>query len=475
MNVSSQHPRYAWFLDRWRVVRDVVEAMASSHIRTIDINDKARSDMYRDDAVLTNFTGRTKHALIGSVFRRDPECEIPEGLEYLKEDATGDNFTLDQLAQQSLGEVLTTGRYGLLADFPIGDVDSLDTRTKATVEKDDLKARIYTYNAESIINWKTELIKGKVVLTMVVLEEITDDLADDGFSWVEKKQYRVLRLKDDIYQQDLYDEQGIHILTHIPHKFDGTVARFDTIPFSFIGSEDNNATIDGSPLYGLATLNVAHLKNSADQEEYLHIAGSPMLVVTSSMSTEQWDAATGGKLKLGSRHAINVGPNGNAQFLQVNATQVIDEAMKRKEDQAVMLGARLITPNSGVETAEAARIRHGSENSVLTTVVMNVSKGIEQALGFVAEFQGIESDDISYEVNKKFFDDNTDPQMLMAQIQLHDRGLLAKSDIMSNLRKGNILEASRTDEEVEEDLLEEGPPDIQRDFIQDPVDDKDES
>lgn len=461
MSVNAIHPAYAKFLPRWKIVRDVVEADASGHIRIIDINDKLRSDMYRNDAVLTNFTGRTKHALVGAVFRRKPVCEIPEGLDYVKEDVTGDNFTLDQLAQQTLGEVLMTGRYGILADFPVADDEDIDTRTQANVEEDDLKAYLYTYRAESIINWKTELVRGRTVLTLVVLEEITDELSEDGFTWVEKTQFRVLRLRDGIYQQDIFDEAGIWQFTRIPNKFDGTTSVFTEIPFTFIGSEDNNAEIDGSPLFGLATLNVAHLKNSADQEEYLHIAGSPTLVVSTSMSTEQWKSAVGGKLKIGSRNALNLGPNGNASFLQVNPTQVIDEAMKRKEDQAVMLGARLITPNSGVETAEAARIRHGSENSVLATIVANVGAGIKSALGFLAEFQGVESDDIEYELNTKFFDEKLDPQMMMAQIQAHDRGFLAKSDIMSNFRKGGILDSSRTDEDVEDDLSEEAPIDIE--------------
>ncbi len=455
MSVNAQHPQYAKFLERWRLVRDIVDSNAKAHIITIDPTDLPRSEQYRDDAILTNFTSRTKHALVGAVFKRNPTCEIPEGIEYVKGDATGDNFTLDQLAQQSLGEVLEVGRYGLLVDFPVTVETKDEDKTKAKVEEDDLKARIYTYTAESIINWKTELVKGKTILTMVVLEEVTDDLDVDGFTWIEKTQFRVLRLVDGIYTQLIFNIEGMLLEVREVKKFDGTL--WTEIPFIFIGSEDNNATVDSSPLYDLSTINIGHYKNSADMEEYVHIAGQPTLFMSSNMSTEEFKDANPNGIQIGTRKGHNLGAGGNAIMLQINATQAIDEAMKRKEQQAVMLGARLITPNSGTETAEAARLRHGSETSVLSTIVTNVENGIMQALTFLAEFQGVEEDDIDYQLNDKFFDDKIDPQAIMAQIQLFDRGIIAIEDLRGQLRKGNAIDPERTDEEIEEDLNEAAP------------------
>ena len=37
----------------------------------------------------------------------------------------------------------------------------------------------------------------------------------------------------------------------------------------------------------------------------------------------------------------------------------------------------------------------------------------------------------------------------MAQIQLMDRGVIADTDLRTNLRKGGLIAAGRTDEEIE--------------------------
>jgi hypothetical protein len=37
----------------------------------------------------------------------------------------------------------------------------------------------------------------------------------------------------------------------------------------------------------------------------------------------------------------------------------------------------------------------------------------------------------------------------MAQIQLVDRGVIADTDLRTNLRKGGLIEAGRTDEDIE--------------------------
>ena len=76
---------------------------------------------YIKRAVYTNFTARTKNALVGAAFRKKPELEIPTELEYLIDDATGDGLSLEQLAKDELSNLLETGRGFFLVDFPQTD------------------------------------------------------------------------------------------------------------------------------------------------------------------------------------------------------------------------------------------------------------------------------------------------------------------------------------------------------------------
>ena len=50
-------------------------------------------------------------------------------------------------------------------------------------------------------------------------------------------------------------------------------------------------------------------------------------------------------------------------------------------------------------------------------------------------------------INDDFYDKSIDAQMLMAKIQLLDRGVIAKTDLRASLRKAGEVE--RTDEEIE--------------------------
>lgn len=458
MSVDERHPEYKKHLDRWTLVRSVIDSDAKKYIKEIDSNDPNRNTQYRDDAILTNFTSRTKNALVGSVFRTPPIVVLPTALEYLVVDATGGNLSLNQLTQEVVGDVIEIGRFGLLVDYPAAE----DGLTGDEVAQLNLAARIYPYKAESIINWQNTQMNGVTFLSMVVLKETVDVLSEDGFAWETKDQYRVLRMVDGVYEQHLYNDTLELVAVFQPKRggtdrSQGAGAVFNYIPFTFIGSENNDSKVDNAPLYDLAGLNIGHLKNSADYEESVHITGQPTLFISSGYSAEEFKSANPNGIKIGARAGHNLGESSSATMLQAQPNQLADVAMQRKEQQAVMTGARLIMPQSGVETAEAARIRYSSENSVLSTVVNNVSDGIESALEDAAEFMGVSDEEIVYKLNTQFYDRSMDPQLLMAQIQLLDRGIIAESDLRSNVRQAGMIEADRTDDDIKEEAGEVDP------------------
>ena len=445
MGVSATHPRYSFYVPRWELTTDVVNTTVTDYLRVADVNDEERNEEYVKNAILTNFTSRTKQGLIGAVYRLEPEVDLSTTVDYLIEDATGSSLTLNQLSKAIVGDVLETGRVGLLIDFPQGEGGS---QTVEEVEAGGVKARIVKYEAISIINQHTITINGRTVLDLVTLKETSETLDVDGFTWILKVQYRALRLMGGVYVQELYDEAEDLIESFEPTKKDGS--RFTEIPFVFIGSEDNDANYDNSPLYDLARVNIGHYRDSANFQESVYFVGQATLVLNiGEMSTIDWHAENPKGARMGSRNGIVVGPGGSATLLQANPNQLADEAMKRKEEQMIMIGARIITPNSGVETAEAARIRHGSENSVLSNIVHNVSTGLTDAIDFASEFMGGGEEENIYELNDMFFDDTIDPQMIMASIQLMDRGVLAKADIRAQLRTVGMIDPDRTDEEID--------------------------
>ena len=447
MTVSFTREDYNNHERKWAKTRNVVESNVRNYIDPVDPTDEERNKKYINDAQFTNFTGRTKHGLVGAIFRRKLIADLPPTIQYAVEDVTGSGMGLNKLAQEITGELLITGRYGLLVDFPALESPA----TLAELEQNNIKARIYRYRAESIINWKTDLINGQPKLTLVVLKECLSQIdPDDGFKWSNSDQYRVLRLIDGVYVQDLYNKDEEMVSRQVVLDYSGNP--FDHIPFFFAGSEDNDSELDNIPLYDLALLNIGHLKNSADYEESVHIVGQPTVVFATDYSPEQFADANPGGIRVGARRGHNLGPGGSATFLQASPNQLADSAMQRKEEQAVMIGARLITATADRETAEAARMRYSGETSVLSTIADNVENVLEQCCKELERFSGNTTGDIKITVNKHFFDKNIDPNLIMAQIQLAEKKVLSKVDIRQTLREHGIVPETRSDSDIDADI-----------------------
>lgn len=445
--VRTEHPAHAEEVDRWKLVRSVIESKVKKYLKDVDSKDETgRNDKYKDHAQLVNFTARTKNGLIGAMYRAPTEVMLPLGVEYLEDDATGNGMGIARLSKKVSSEVLQTGRYGLLVDYPRSDTDL----TQQQVEQLNLKARINQYIPENIINWNSQYVNGVNKLALVVLREYNSVLKEDGFTWEEQTQYRVLKLEDNTYIQQLYNADGDWVSDYIPTDFNGN--SWDEIPFMFVGSADNDSDIDTAPLYDLAMLNIGHLRNSADYEESVHIVGQPTLMVSVAMSNEEFKAYNPNGIILGARTGHNLGQGGSAFLLQAAPNQLADEAMRRKEEQAVMLGARLITPASATETVEAVRIKHSSDTSVLMNVRNNVNAAMEQCITWAMRFMTQAEAEFIFEINTQFFDTKVDPQQLMANIQMYTQGILAKTDVRDYLRKHGILDAKRTDEDIDADV-----------------------
>lgn len=452
MPVDTLHPEYKRYVDAWCKTRDAVcgtvavKAKKTKYLpapNEYEDQSSERYNAYIARAVYTNFTARTKNAFTGAAFRQNPIMEFPAGLEYLEDDATGDGLSLVQLAKDSLGDLLETGRHGFLVDYPEAP-EGLSAEDEQAL---DLKASIVPYVAESIVNWKVKSVRGRNLLSLVVLKESVS-IAEDEFSHDAKDQYRVLALDEDgDYFQQLYRD-GMPVGAPVyPLKADGST--WDVIPFIFCGAQNNDHTVDDAPLADIAEVNIAHYRNSADYEESAFITGQPTLFLTTSFNVEQWKEANPTGITLGSRTGHNLGSEGSATLVQANPNSLVQTAMKDKEAQMIMIGARIITDRTGQETAEAARIRFSSENSVLGDVVKNLSEALRVCMKWCGEFMGADGD-VVFEISTNFYDKSLDPQLIAQMIQLQDRGNISTVDLNDVLRKAGIIE--RSDEEIEQDV-----------------------
>jgi hypothetical protein len=421
-----------------------------------------RYNTYLERAVFYGATGRTLGGLVGLVFDKDPATELPSFLLPLLDDVSGEGMSLRQQAQSALSETLQVGRAGILADYPRSD----KVTTVADARAGNIRPIVRLFKAEDIINWRTRLIGAKSYLSLVVLKEAYA-VEDDGFAEVKETRYRVLRLNDsNVYQVSLYTEEGL-VEEFIPVGGDGRP--LSRIPFSFIGAKDNTPSIDTPPLLDVATLNIAHYRNSADYEESVFLVGQPTPVF--SGLTQDWVdrvfrvVSTDGHgatkvtqtVKLGSRVAVPLPENGSASLLQAAPNTLAFEAMEHKEKQLIALGAKLITPNTVEQTATEATLDTVLDNSVLATAARNVSAAYRQVLCYAAWFSDKEKEYSHEEVDFSLSTDFSARLMTAADrnqvVSEWLRNAITFEEMRWNLKRAGV--AYEPDNQAREKITEE--------------------
>jgi hypothetical protein len=455
MPVSQTHAEYNKNVDKWKLTRNAATGLSFEEARKyIPRRTHEEQDQYYhrvEKAIYTNYTGRTREGLKGAIFRLPPRIELPPDMEFMLDNADGAGQSLTQVAKLAADEVMETGRFGLLADYPMVD----ENLTVEQVRRMGLQPHIATYTAESIINWHVHVMNGRRQLGMLVLKE-NSPVHYDEFTWDYVDRYRVLRLNEDQqYTQQLYDENGDAITDEITIR-GASGQPFDYIPFHFIGSRDNLPDIDEPILYDIARVNIGHFRNSADQENNLSVHGGGTLVVSTDMSPEAFQSANPGGITVGENAGLILSEGGKAELLQLGSASAIGTEMAHKEQMMVQIGAKIIT-KTGQRTAEEARIQATSENSMLDTMVGNINEAFTAVIYDCRAFISPTDAEIVFSLNDDFWQDSIAPQEIMAMIQGNDAGVMPKIDIVRRLMDAGWIQSEGTAEDILAEITQESP------------------
>ena len=455
MPVSETHAEYDKNVDKWKLTRSASNGLSFEEARNyIPRRTHEEQDQYYqrvEKAIYTNYTGRTREGLKGAIFRLPPRIELPPDMEFMYDNADGAGQSLTQVSKLAADEVMETGRFGLLADYPMVSEDL----TVEQVRRMQLHPHIATYTAESIINWHVHIMNGRRQLGMLVLKE-NAPIHYDEFTWDYVDRYRVLRLNEDSqYTQQLYDESGDPITDEIVIR-GASGQPFDYIPFHFIGSRDNLPDIDEPVLYDIARVNIGHFRNSADHENNLSVHGGGTLVVSTDMSPEAFQSANPGGITVGENSGLILSEGGKAELLQLGSASAIGAEMTHKEQMMVQIGAKIIT-KTGQRTAEEARIQATSENSMLDTMVGNIDEAFTAVLYDCRAFISPTDAEIVFSLNNDFYADSIAPQEIMAMIQGNDAGVMPKIDIVRRLIDAGWIQSEGTAEDILSDITQESP------------------
>ena len=469
---NKEYTRYKY---RWQKVRDVVDG--EDRLKEVDLSrigqargvvstsyngisfgylrllnyqadqsdyNKSRNAGYVEGAHLYNATGRTLAGLMGMVFRVKPnEPDLPRQIRYIIDNADGSGLSLDQQAQSVTEDVASIGRDGLLVDMPRNDegqeVSQLDV-------DNGFRARILEYKAENIIDWNESVIDGVKKLDLLVLREVTEEYADDDPLQIKRTQltkYRVYRLVEGVVEVQIYREDEDYPSESVPVNFANGV-RATEIPFVFVGSKDNSPCVDKLPMEDLANVNIGHYQESANLAlgSFNFGAAQPFVADDKYQQYARNKDASGEKeeIQLGDGVCMILGTGGVMAYAVPPANTMSGEIRTDYANQMVALGAQLISDGGQAETAEAARLKHASDVSVLSRVVRNVSAAYNKCLWWVAAFMGVTiPEDQKYMINDVFFESKLTPEQTAALVSTWQAGAISKSVLDIKLLDGGLI------------------------------------
>ena len=455
MPVSATNKEYNKTLPKWQLTRNAANGLtietAKLYIprRTLETDDKWYPRL--EKAIYTNYTGRTREGLKGAIFRLDPRIELPPDIEFMYGNADGSGQSLVTVAKLATDEILETGRFGMLADYP----PVMDDLTAEQQMRMELQPHIATYTAETIINWHTHIVNGRRLLGMVVLKEQVP-VHQDEFVWEYEDRFRVLRLTENGYTQQLYDKDGDAITEEVVVR-DAAGRPFEYIPFHFIGSQNNLPDCDEPVLYDIARINIGHFRNSADHESNLSMHGGATMVISTDMSPEAFNAVNPGGVTVGENTGLILSEGGKAELLQLQPASAIKAEMEHKEMMMVQIGAKIISKNTTQRTAEEARIQAASEHSMLDTLVGNIDEAMNNVIYDCRRFVSTTEADIAFELNSDFWQDSLTPQEIMAMIQGNDAGVMPKSDIVRRMKDAGWISSEETPDDILSMIQDESP------------------
>ncbi len=468
MSLTQPNSIYLKNKDRWIKNRDFydgqdqVKQKRDLYLPRLGAHKGTNGDYYYNiflqNAVYYNTVNRTISAFLGLSFRKDLLLTNPSLTERYRQNFGSDGASLFAFAESVIKETLLQGKCGILVDFPAVDTQSL---SKAEYEAQQIQSFCAMYSAESIINWKEEIRKGKKVLTLVVLKsEVINPNNIDPFSDKTVDSYTVLKLDEsneyivETYIQvsdgvinansdNYYD--GCYLYESIKPKMQGKP--LDFIPFYVVTPQGVTMKEVPSPLSPIVDLNQIHYLMSALIQHVFILCSSPTPIFSGLAADQQEN------LLLGGSKAILLPLQGTAQYMEYSGTSVasMQTYMQELVTRIGTLGSRILSDSATANvSAEALTITSSGQNSVLTSIIIGVSEVLTRALRIMVQWDNEKEipsktlESVKCQVNTDF-----DPSIMSANhinsiSLLNQKLLLSDEETFDILKKGELIANSKT-------------------------------
>ena len=436
MSVNSLHPEITTErIAEWRLLRDAMAGESAikkrgevylpkpSGFKSQPDDGEAAYEAYRKRADFPEILAPSIAAMVGIVHAKETQIEMPEAMAWLWEDADGHGLSLEAFHRRITRNLLWLGRYGVLADAP----------------RDGGEPFLVGFAAEAVINWDIDFF---------VLDE--SDFERTGFTWDFVNHYRVLRLDNGFYVQEIYKEGAQTDASEALEPTTRGGRRLERVPFQIGNARDLKSDIETPPLIGVANAARAIYQLSADYRHQLFMSGQETLVALNGDPPEYVGA--------GVVHAMSGGDGGfppDLKYVSPTCAGIKEhrEAMREHREAAVMAGARMFETNRSQESGEARRLRFASETANLMSVALTSAGLLERSLRDIAMMIGANESEVVVNPPADLLDTTMNPTEAQALMAIWQSGGISYQTFYENLQRGGIASPER-DHEAEDQLID---------------------
>ena len=429
-DITNHHPTYIGLIASRVKCRDVVSGQDTikgkkeQYLPRLSGQSEEDYKNYLYRALFFSIGSKSLQALVGMASLKEPKIVASKDMADKYFDFSENSHFLETFIKL-LTEILLQNQAGLLVDWPVSGGDAF----------------VNIFNCESIINWDYD---DEGNLSLIVIKESYSHKVNK-YKKETRYRYRELCIENGQYVQKLHTE-GLPTQVIKPLVLNQPLSY---IPFFPIHSKGLGFT-DEPPLFlDIANINISHYLSSADLEHGRHFTGLPTPIVTGANSDKP--------LHVGSTQFIILpDKNANAKYLEFSGQglQSLEKALAEKQAMLASLSARLLDNSSkGSEATDAVKLRYLSETASLTTVVKTINIVLNKVYNIIAESNRESAKSVSIKLDTDFLTGTLGAAEMSSLFDGYLTGALDLSTLVFNLRRGQILDPSKSDEEIAEAVI----------------------
>lgn len=440
--IETKHPSYQKKETQWAKVRDcmlgeeVIKNKGTLYLpqpKGMSGEYEEAYDAYKERAHFPLIVSYALQGALGVIITKLPEFNVPKELEYILENATKDGRSIQQLFIDIIIESFQTGRVPIL-------VDTLSDKNEF---------RFVQYKAEDLINWKTSTFNAEKSLILAVIEESVP--ADtDIFSHDTDNIYRVLHLENDsTYSTKIMSTDAEYDDISITPSYMGV--ELNEIPLFIAGSINNSYDVQPIPLSAVANCSVQIYRKEADLANSEFLSCNPTLVITGATNDGNLPNVVGSSVMI-------VIPNEQSRVFYTTTDTAALTHVKGHIDslyeEAIRHGVAILDTRSGVESAEALRIRQATQSASIYSIYLSALNAIRQGLLTMCKWGGFNEDDVNLDAPQALTQSIPDATVIKQIIEGLGQGVVPLPVIYKYLIGSGLLDQTISYQDYVEMLKE---------------------